>query len=185
MSKITYKNKSIIDYIDKLPNLIIKGSIDALHEKAELYRHNSKWSVIERNIKLMVQCKANFFVQTTVGATNLLHIPDLHRYLITLGLNAEKLHLHFLVHPDFLSAQILPIHLKHEFEEKHKHHIKWLLKKKVSSQCLQNWMYLLSFVNEQHNTHLIPKFISYNNELDEKRNQKFFDVFPELKSLLG
>jgi radical SAM protein with 4Fe4S-binding SPASM domain len=184
LSKLTYKNKSILDYTSQLPRLMIRGSVDASHERAELYRHNTKWSVVEQNIRILNTSGVNFCVQSTVGATNLLCLTDLHKYLTReIGLHVERFYLHFLVQPPHLSAQILPAVLKKQFKVKYDEHISWLIKQNVHGSYLRNWEYLLSFVNSKDSSHLISKFVEHNIELDQKRNQNFFETFPELQLL--
>lgn len=184
LSKLTYKNKSILDYAERFPRLIIKGSVDASHARAELYRHNTKWDVVEQNLKTLSTSGVNFFVQSTVAGTNLLHLTDLHKYLThEIGLHVERFNLHFLVQPPHLSAQILPAVLKKQFRVKYDEHISWLIKQNVHGSYLRNWEYMLRFVNNKDNSHLIPKFIEHNIQLDQKRNQNFFETFPELQVL--
>ncbi len=186
LSTINYNGKNLVDYSKKFPKFLIRASLDATHERAELYRHNTSWPVIESNLRLLKQHKALYVVLCTVGATNIWHVPDMHQYLIENSFFPTSNHSIFLGNalywPEILSATILPLHFKDEVTTKIQNHIAWLHANKINAK-FHFWESLIHYMNNENKSYLLPDFVEYNMQLDKKRNQNFFSTFPELAFL--
>ena len=182
LSKITYKNKSIVDYMNKFTNFTLYVSIDAIKERAELYRNGTVWETIEANLRILVDSGVKFTVITTVGATNIHHIPEVHQYLYNNNLlYQDRMVFNKLTAPAYLNCRLLPNDLKKEITDKFNNYILTMPNKTHFNERLK---VLVDFMNSEDQSNLIPEFISYHNMIDERRNQNTFDTFPELKVLL-
>lgn len=180
LSKIVYRDKSFIDYLSKFKNHKLLLSIDGFGDRLELYRHNSNWNAIHANLKKVCESKLNFVINSTIGAINIWHLPDFERLLIEEGiLNFGVIEHNTLVNPKHLSVQILPKHYKDMVSEKIINHQNYLRLNNLDYLC-SSWDNVLNFLYASDNTELLASFFSYNQHLDEKRNQNLYEVFPEL-----
>lgn len=185
LSKIEYNKKSIIEYAKIFPKLTVRASIDALLDRASIYRHNTHWPTIEKNLKELYNNNVNVTVVATAGATNIWHIPDLHKHLITAQLiktHRNQFTVNMLVFPKYLSAKILTPEMKQRTEIKLKKHQQWLKARSKTHHLEQPfvWDTMIKFMYEEDHTHLIGQFLEFNQDLDKKRNQNLFETFPEL-----
>jgi sulfatase maturation enzyme AslB (radical SAM superfamily) len=180
LSKITYKNKNIIDYVKQFKDFTLYVSIDAIKERAELYRSGTIWETIENNLKILVDSGIKFTITSTVGATNIYHIPDVLDYLITNNLiYQDRLIFNILTAPLYLNCRILPADYKKIVTEK--------IDKYIETQPKFNKRFseLKNFMNSEDQIHLIPDFVAYHNKKDMHRNQSTVSVFPELASIFS
>jgi len=188
LSMISYKKRNLIEYSKRLPKMLIKASVDATHQRGELYRHNTVWSTVENNLKTLFKSSVRYQVHCTIGATNIWHLPDMHQYMLKNELISPKLPYAFtgnmLFKPEPLCATVLPQNIKKDVTKKIHQHVEWLRTNRVHTNK-NFWNHVIEYMNERDNSHLIPKFIEYNTNLDNKRNQSLFETFPELRPLLN
>lgn len=187
LSMLTYKKRNLVEYSKRLPKMLVKASIDATHQRGELYRHNTVWSTTEANLRTLHNNSVRYQVNCTIGATNIWHLTDMHRYLIDNKLIPSSSPYAFtgnmLYKPEALCATILPKDLKKNITNKIYKHVAWLKTNHINSN-VDFWNHVVEYMNERDNHHLISNFIEYHAKLDQKRNQNFFETFPELKPLL-
>ena len=181
LSKLTYQQKNILDYLAKFPNMKLYASIDASHQRAEIYRHGTVWSTVEQNLKTLYQSGLPYAVWTTVGAMNVWHATDLHKYLIENQLaRPDQLKVNNLVDAPWSSTKILPPGIKLEATRKIRDFQQWAESQNHDTSL---WDSVISFMNLEDHSHLLDEFISYNKKLDSIRNQSSEEVFPELKEI--
>ena len=179
LSKIKYKDKNIINYIKQFKNFTLFVSIDAIKDRAELYRAGTIWTTIENNLRILMDNGIKFTITSTIGATNIHHVPEIVEYLISNNLmyDGNNIIFNMLYQPEHLNSKILPEHYKKEVTDKFN-------KFNESNPRFSNRLNtLLRYMNGEDKSNLIPKFIDYHNILDDRRNQKTFEVFPELKKI--
>lgn len=185
LSKLEHQKKSILEYAQKFPNLKLMVSIDATHQRAEIYRHGTNWTTVEYNLSQLREHNVQFYINCTVGAMNVWHAPDAHRYLLENNLiPADSFAVNILVYNDFLSTKILPTQFKKQVTDKILNHINWLTQ--VNQSTLNaGWQDLINFMNSEDHSYLLGQFISYNLNLDRIRDENSFEVFPELSVLIN
>jgi len=182
LSKLTYKNKNLIDYAKKFSKFIVICSIDASHERAELYRHGTIWKNTENNLRLLKESKITYKIHCTVGAMNIHHVTDLQKYLLENELiQPESFKISMLVSPKYLSIKILPLDYKIEIADRIEKHIEWLTS---INHSFDQWENIIEFMKED-DSHMLPEFLEYNKKLDILRDQNFLNVFPELQKISG
>jgi len=181
LSKLTHQNKNILEYAKKFPNFVLMASVDASHQRAELYRHGTDWDIVENNLKEVRNSKINFFINCTVGATNVWHVSDLQRYLIEQNIiESDNFHMNLLVDSKMMSIKILPNWFKKQIVQKIFLHKRWLSENRLANS---NWDDIIKFMISEDHSELLPQYISYNRELDKIRNQQITKVFPELRKV--
>ena len=183
LSKLSYQNKNILDYAVKFPNMVIMGSVDASHQRAELYRHGTHWPTIEKNLKTIYNSNVKFRINCTIGAMNIWHAPDLQKYLLDNNLIKDtQFFINILTEGQLLSSKVLPTEFKHEVAEKIRLHQEWLDLKGINST---QWSNVIEFTLKEDHSYLLKDFIEYNLKLDTTRKQNTIEVFPELEKIFG
>ena len=87
-SKSKFKGTDIFELWNKFDSVSIGASLDAEGARAELIRKGTKWDDIVANRKRMMEVcpKVDFYISSTVGMVNALHVPDFHRNWVEEGL---------------------------------------------------------------------------------------------------
>jgi hypothetical protein len=60
-----------------------------------------------------------------------------------------------------------------------------LVKTFTQIHIIGQWYSCIQYMNSEDRTDLIPKFLDDTNKLDNLRNEKCLDAFPELKSIFS
>ena len=193
ITNLTNTKESFTDVIQKFKSTWLNGSTDGVGKVQEYIRFPSKWESIKKNMlkyanleETLGTDKFGFSLICTVQLYNILYIDE---FIIFLLENNMRMNLSYLNQPDFLSTAILPVELrdiaiaklenilknKYSMEETHFHtytenvrHIESLIR------------YLKNNVADDSQI-LVNKFLSYTAMLDKKRNQSYFDTFPEME----
>ena len=84
-SELRYKDKHVFDYWKHFKNVQVLASIDGSHNKAEYWRHGTKWDLVLSNVqKLKKECPhVNFVMSFTLSWINAQNFVELHKALIT------------------------------------------------------------------------------------------------------
>lgn len=182
LSKLRYQDKNIVEYIEKFRNFKLIASIDASHDRAEIYRHGTNWQTIVSNLQILKDANVELSITCTVGAMNVWHVPDLHEFLTTNNfVCSQNFRLQILVESSFLSTKILPKNYKDIVTEKILKHVEGLRDRNL---YYDNWIELINFMNSEDHSHLLPRFKMYTRQLDHIRKQNTLDAFPELKGIV-
>jgi len=146
------------------------------------------WSTVENNLKTLYDSGIQIVVNCTIGATNVLHAPDLQRYLIESQLIKTEYPNSVvpawictnLVYSNYLRTTILPLEYKIKVKDKILQHIEYLKSKSIDHKP---WLDVISYMMSRDDSDMIPKFIDYNKKLDQIRNQNTLQAFPELRDI--
>ena len=68
-------------------------------------------------------------------------------------------------------------------ETKIQEHIEWLSPQDHLQRATNGFKSSLSFMNNTDNTQNLKKFNQVTSQLDSVRNEKFYNIFPELKGI--
>lgn len=183
LSKLSYKHKNLIDYIKKFKNFLLVASIDASHERAEMYRYGTVWKTVESNLQTLRDNNITFSVNCTIGAMNVWHATDLQKHLLESGLiEPGKFRLNNLIESPWLSTKVLPDDFKSTVKDKILKHISWLQTNNIPAG---NWQQVIDFMLFEDHSHLLPEFRRQMLEMDQLRNESSATVFPELSTILA
>ena len=190
VSRLEYRGRKLIDMIKQInvDKFRVRVSLDAMGERAEVYRNGTVWKTVEDNLKTLHDSDIQVVVNCTVGATNVLHVTDLQKYLIESGLIRIKDTNSIipswictnLIYSPYLRTTILPIEYKIQVKNKILDHIEYLKSKSIDHRT---WLDVISYMMSRDDSELIPEFIEYNKKLDGLRNQNTVQTFPELRSI--
>jgi radical SAM protein with 4Fe4S-binding SPASM domain len=194
-SKFTYKEIGVFHIWNKFKKVHVCASLDGSGRRGEFLRKEQVWQEVLANRELMKKTApdVHFTVAVTVSALNIFHIPDFHKELVSLGfVSLENFQMeNVLQRPPYYSIQILPFRFKLKIKKKFEDHIQWINAQLNKDPNIGNnniaaqFRRCIDYLFADDLSHLIPSFISRCNTLDELRDEKTADVFPELKFLLS
>jgi sulfatase maturation enzyme AslB (radical SAM superfamily) len=179
----------------KYRKLQIWISLDGSYHRGEYLRKGLAWDSILHNLDyLRKECpQADIHINFTVSAFNVFHLPDFHKEVFEKGYIQKiyKFGLNLLHHPDYYNVKILPEELKKQATQKLTEHIAWLTHEHGPSMFAKDyyryfvsqWHACIEYMNRDNWTHLLPQFIEVTHKLDQLREEKCLDVFPELKPI--
>ena len=184
-TQLAYKGKSIFDYWEKFDSVSVGASLDAMGDKAEYWRSGTKWDIIEQNrLDMINSCPSvSFEVTPTVSLVNALHIVDFHKEWTERGLiTADQFNLKFLLTPSMFSIIQAPAILKRQIKEKYEKHLEWLIPLDSAGKATNDYRSMINALTNDSEFDY-DGFWKKINEVDNIRNEKLLDIFPELECL--
>ena len=186
-SKLKYKNKDVVELWKHFKYVKVGASLDAMDERAEYMRSGTNWEDIEKNIARIKEevPHVSFQISSTISIYNAEHCLDFFdKWIYNEWVDPMNISINLLLFPEYLRAHVLPEHKRKLIKAKIKDYIsKHDLENIDSLNRSTSGLKAFSSFLDEDKSDLIPKFIEYNNSLDEIRNEKLIDVFPELKEL--
>jgi radical SAM protein with 4Fe4S-binding SPASM domain len=187
-SELRYKDKHVFDYWKHFKNVSVGASLDATGQRAELMRKGTNWTQTLKNRQQMIEQvpHVDFYVSATVSAMNVLHVLDFHREWTEQGLiNISDFNINILQSSEWYRVDIFP----QEFKKKvlipaYQKHIEWLEPQDKLKRATTGFKSLLNFIDAKDNYVLYKKFIAETNKLNEIRQENFWEIFPELATVL-
>lgn len=163
-------------------------SIDGIGKINDYIRFPSKWKTIESNLRKLNSAGSNFnvWIAHTVNALNIYNLPDFLKWISdqnfkNIGSVWQPIaSLHPLHSPHFLNINLFPKEIKDNIKNKFDNFI-FDRHQKEANDLLT---FYLNFMLTNDNCKSYPKFLEYNNKLDEIRDQKLKDYIPDLYNLI-
>lgn len=187
-SKVIYGGNNILEDWKLFKSVSVGASLDAEGARGEYIRKGTKWKDIVANRKKMIEIcpRVDFYLSPTVSLFNVLHVGDFHRNWAEQGLiKPHSFHVNPLYGPLDRAVDVLPQNIKDVATEKLLKHIDWIHTQgqEAVERCVPEFEALIKQMNGADRTDLIPRFFEINDPLDEWRDEKFDDVFPELADM--
>ena len=178
----TIFREEYIDILKQFKRVVISFSLDATNERFDYIRHHGNWNKVVDNIKNWLKYKSDtiyFDVAVTVTNLNLYYLDELVDWCIEMELNPYFID---VSHPDFYSPSNLPQSVKNSINKKFDI---YLYKEHIPPHIVNGIKGSLQNMNDTELNDIVwQKFLKNNKFLDESRNQKFEETFPELNSLI-
>lgn len=185
-SQIKLGKHQALDYWKHFKNLKVNASLDGSHRRAEYWRKNTDWdTVVENRRKMIEKCPdTEFKIAFTLSWVNAYNLPDFHREWTHLGLiKASDLSLNLLDRPYFYSIKNVPVWKKRKVEIIFNDHIEWLKQQPGNTLRIQReYADAITFMfSVDTKDEFIGKeeFCKTTKKLDNLRQERFWDVFPE------
>jgi hypothetical protein len=184
-SSLKYKDKDLIGYWKKFPQLKIWASLDAEGSVAETIRKGTDWDRIVKNIKTLKEQvpHAQFQITPTISIWNVFHFPDFFDYMIEQGFidTTSSPRFNLATNPWYANIMILPVHVKRRLAELYR---VYQNKYKDNVDIYNGFkMIIYNLTVGEENKGGILEFKQFNDELDEFRDEKLIDIIPELKEV--
>jgi len=184
-SSLKFKDKDLIDYWKKFPNLIIWASLDGMGPHSELIRKGTDWDRIEKNLRELKELvpHAQFQITPTISIWNVFQFPKFFDYLIDNELIDKNTvpRFNLATSPWYSNIMILPEFSKEKLGRLYREYIhKYSYNPEISNGFK---MISQNLKSGDPNKGGIQEFIKFNDELDAARNESILDVIPELKEV--
>ena len=183
---LDYKNRDLFELWRNFSDVSVRASLDARGSRGEYLRKNLIWSDVVSNRQRMLDQVPNveFGITPTVSLMNVLHLPDFHRDWVEQGLlSANNLRLNILDKPEHSSVKVLTAELKDQVRSRIEDHLSWLSSQTVDSEQIESWQSVITFMDSDDHLHHLGDFLADTARLDSLRQERFWDVFPELQPL--
>jgi radical SAM protein with 4Fe4S-binding SPASM domain len=181
-SELRYKDKHVFDYWKHFKNVSVGASLDGSGTRGELIRKGQNWTQTVQNRERMIQevPHVDFYVSSTVSSLNVLHILDFHREWTELGLvKAKDWNVNLCQSPQWYRPDALPVSFRKDVVipaiEKH---IEWLKPQDPLTRATVGYKGIINFINNDNNANW-QEFIDMTSEMDNFRNENFWDIFTE------
>lgn len=187
LSLLTGKGRSVLEYWKFFEDVSIWASLDGYGARGEFIRKGQTWARTEENIlRIKNECpRLRFSVSATVSVLNILHLFEFHRYLVTRGLiGVNQLHLNLLFGPPEFRVQVLTPALKKEARDLCNEHLLWLERHGADGRTTHGFLHLMDYMDAEDLQDRLPEWRRRMRILDEARNERGIEVFPELRTLL-
>ena len=185
-SRTKFKDIDVFELWNKFDSVSVGASLDAEGARAELMRKGTVWKETVANRKRMMEIcpKVDFYISSTVGLVNSLHIADFHRNWVDEGLiKPMDFNFNLLQYPDWQRMDLLPEEFKQQVKEKYEEQIKWLKDKDPLTRATKGYESAIDWIYRRDNSKLLPMFFQRTKLYDKIRNENTLQVFPEWKEL--
>jgi MoaA/NifB/PqqE/SkfB family radical SAM enzyme len=184
VSQLTYKTKNVIEYWKQFYNIELALSLDAMGKQAEYLRKGTKWSQILKNIQTIKNnCPhIKLRITSTWSIYNSFHLIDFQRFLIDNEIIDKNNIMFSTAFGEYNEIKLLPNNLRPKLRIKILEHISYLENFQLS-ELINSWKTALLLLDKTDTSFLLTKFLDHVNELDNFRNENFFEIFPELATL--
>ena len=185
-SKLKFKDMDVLELWNKFDSVSVGASLDAEGARAELMRKGTVWKqAIANRKKMMEVCpQVDFYISSTVGLINSLHVCDFHKNWVDQGLiKSQDFNFNLLQHPIWQRMDILPPEFKQQVKEKYNTHIEWLKGKDPLTRATKGFESALNWMFKSDNQKHLDLFFTQTRKYDEMRKENTLDVFPEWKEL--
>ena len=185
-SKLAYKDQDVLELWKKFDSVSIGASLDASGSRAEYLRKGTVWKdIVENRQRMLEVCpKVDFYVSATVSMYNVLHVCDFHQEWADLGLiKPQDFNVNILQSPYPMRIDTLPAELKATASQRVEQHIEWLEPQDRLTRATSGYRGMLSFMHTEDRSHLLPDFFHRQKQLDDFREEDFYQTFPELEAL--
>jgi hypothetical protein len=186
-SEMRFKDKHVFEYWKHFKSVGVGASLDASGTRAELMRKGTDWAqTLENRHRMMEEVPhVDFYVSSTVSSMNVLHVLDFHKEWTDAGLiKAKDWNVNICQSPDWYRADIFPQKFKDEvITPAYEEHIQWLAPQDELKRATNGFRSMLSFINGTDGSQHWERFKKETALLDGVRNEDFWNVFTELKTL--
>lgn len=182
VSRLKYKNKSIIDLWNKFENVTVSASLDSWGSRAEYIREGTDWDKVESNLHTIKEkcphVKISF--NTVVSIFNLCTLTDFLKYITARGFNTNNGSLYNIVDPNYYSVSAMPQQLKNTAKSK----IEDYMNDNPGKFSHQLKGVLRYIDNSKFDENAYKLFKAKTFYYDKIRNRDFVETFPELVDVI-
>ena len=185
-SNLRHKQKSMFDYWKLFDDVRVAASLDTFGARAEYSRSGTDWNVIVQNRKEMIEASPTtyFELTPTISIFSVYNLFEFHKSWVEEGLlDINNIRINILTHPRYFSITILPKELKDKIAGIYKEYVKWLQENKAWEHIIKDVEGIVEHMYSADHSNLIPDFIKHVEAIDNVRNEKFTETYPEYKDL--
>ena len=165
-SKTKFKDIDVFELWNKFDSVSVGASLDAEGPRAELMRKGTKWEETVANRKRMMEVcpQVDFYISSTVGLTNSLHVCDFHKSWVEQGLiKAQDFNFNLLQHPLWQRMDILPPEHKQRVKDRYHEHFIWLKNSDPLTRATKGFESAIDWMYKTDNQKHLDLFFSNTN----------------------
>jgi radical SAM protein with 4Fe4S-binding SPASM domain len=185
-TRTKYKDIDVLELWKKFDSVSIGASLDAEGARGEYMRKGTVWKDVVANRKRMLEVcpKVDFYISSTVGLINALHITDFHRNWVDQGLlKPQDFNFNLLQYPYAQRIDLLPESFKHQVKDKFEKHIEWLRPLDHLTRATKGFESGLDYMMRRDNSKDMQQFKDTMKKMDAIRDENILETFPELTEL--
>jgi sulfatase maturation enzyme AslB (radical SAM superfamily) len=185
-TRLKFKDMDVLELWNKFDSVSIGASLDAEGDRAEYMRKGTVWKdVVDNRKRMMEVCpQVDFYISSTVGLINSLHIVDFHRSWVDQGfLKPQDFNFNLLQYPYAQRIDLLPNNFKQKVKEKYEKHIEWLRPLDHLTRATKGFESGLDYMMRRNNDKDIQQFKDAMKRMDTIRDEDLVKVFPEFAEL--
>ena len=185
MSRLSLKNKSLLNLWQKFPKVSVGASLDGEYKRGEYLRQGLVWKDVVDNRRMMQDLcpHIDFYVNATVSILNALHLPDFHQSWVQQQLiRAEDFNLHLLLQPKHLRVDHGPVSMKNTIKQAYIKHLDWLLPKDPVGRASDGFRSVIRYIENDQEFDSVD-FWHKIQQLDQYHGTDLIHCFPELSFL--
>lgn len=175
LSKLGFKNKSILDYWKQLKSIHLSISIDEKGERVEVIRKGLKWTELINNIKLIQKECPHVVIEIapTVSVFNIFSIGELHQYFYEKKLiqSINSIYLNLLERPNYYNIQLLSTRDKRKAKLGIEKHILWLKSIGANDTVIEEFNSIITYLFIKSDDQALALFNVKNEALNQLRNE--------------
>jgi len=190
LSKLTYKNKSVLDYWAKWGRRVwLWPSIDEIGERAELIRSGTNWPNVEENLKAANTLNIHIRPSITVSAMNVHRIPVIIDRLVEIGIIKQEhelyqnFSLNVVEYSPMFHVSILSDNTRSKIKTQLEEYIVEY-EKKYNTSVRHLFLHLFWHLEKPYDAKMAKEFKKFTKEVDKIRNEDTLAVIPELREVL-
>jgi hypothetical protein len=185
-SNLRHKQKSMFDYWKLFDDVRVAASLDTFGARAEYSRSGTDWNAIVQNRREMIEASPTtyFELTPTVSIFSVYNLFEFHKTWVEEGLlDINNIRINILTHPRYFSITILSKELKDKIAGIYKEYVKWLQENNAWAHIIKDVEGIVEHMYSADHSNLIPDFIKHVEAIDNVRNEKFTETYPEYKDL--
>ena len=186
LNELKFKDLDVLELWNKFDSVSVGASLDAEGKRGELMRKGTVWKQAIANRKRMIEVcpQVDFYISSTVGLVNSLHVCDLHKNWVDQGLlKPQDFNFNLLQYPFWQRMDLLPPEYKQQVKDKYEKHIEWLKDDDILTRATKGFESALNWMFKTDNQKFLASFFAQTRKYDKVRNENTIDVFPEWKEL--
>ena len=173
-TNLTNIPQKFYEYWSHFKQVKVNCSIDGVDEVCRYIRYPSNWKTISKNFSTLVEkskisSNIQIGVHITVQILNSTRLIDIIDYLKQYELPNNFPFLNILVVPEYYNIRALPNDIKRQIQTD------------LLEYDEKNFSGVVNFMMKEDHSHLLSEFKERTDKIDKIRNQKFIEVFPELR----
>lgn len=184
LTVLDYKDINVLKLWNKFDNVIVNASLDSWGKRAEYIRHGFSWDSIKENIMLIqnhanrVKLGCNIVVSVFNIMTLIEFLDELKKFGMLDNTNSKNISFYYLIDPSHFSVDLLSIETKLQIKKSILEYVSTL---DIEHKNLKNKLTELALkLNQPTIKYLKKTFIENVSKIDQRRNESFVSVFPEL-----
>lgn len=186
LSRLKLGDNDVVELWKNFDTVVISASLDASYEKAEYWRHGTKWDLVVDNIQRIKEQvpHVDTFIMCSVGWPNSFNALELHKEWVKKGyIGISNFEVNFIDGPSFYSLRSLPGWKKDKVKEQFLTHMDWIRSyPEHNDRVLDNFNSAIELMMRPsiYSDNLLHHYFSKETEkLDMLREEDFWKTFPE------